>query len=282
MKKVLSILVAVALVLSCCVVAFASDTTLTKEKYVEGILSVVDSSDFYRVMSANNVVVSAIPNDYQLNTDQIYEYLEMLLEDEEGCLSVDNAKSIVDGLKYNNPEALTDEQVEEVKTKIDEWKEANENPGDSGDSGSGDSGSGLPFDIDLSNLGNITDIFSNLGGNIDLSKFLEGAKSGIGQLFDGLKGAGLPDISGLTGLLGSIPGLDMIMGLFGGGGDDGGNGGGSGTTPSPYTPSTNPSGGNSNSQVIPKTADTAPIAAVATLAVVAGVAFVLTRKKNED
>ena len=273
MKKVLSIVVALALALSCCVVAFASDTNCTAGTFAERVGLEITDEEFARVMTENGIDVTSIPLDAPLTTDDIYSYLEMFLAD--GTMTPDSAKNITASL-MNDYGALDADQVNEIDAKVDEWVAANTTPEDPGEEPGSEDPGGLPFD-----LSNITDIFSNLGGNIDLSQFLEGAKSGIGQLFDGLKGAGLPDISGLTGLLGSIPGLDMIMGLFGGGGDDGGNGG-SGTTPSPYTPSTNPSGGNSNSQVIPKTADTAPIAAVATLAVVAGVAFVLTRKKNED
>ena len=287
MKKVLSILVSVALVLSCCIVAFASDTTCTAGELAEYIGWQVTDEEVARVITENNVSIdpSAV-----LTTEQIAQVLEVFLND--GCMTESNARGVIDSIK--NMGKIDDSQVTELNAAVDAWVAAHpaEDPstggeggegGESGGSGDSGSGSGLPFDI-----GDITNIFSNLGGNIDLSQFLEGAKSGIGQLLDGIKGAGLPDLSSITGLLGGLGGggdiLGTIMGLLGMGGDDNGGGNGGSTTPgtNPYTPSTNPSGGNSNSQVIPKTADTAPIAAVAALAAVAGVAFVLTRKKNED
>ena len=98
---------------------------------------------------------------------------------------------------------------------------------------------------------------------------------------EGGEGGGIGDLlSGLTG--GSGGGiLDTILGLFGlgGGGDEGGssNGGSSnsGSSSSNTGSSTSFQGGTA------KTGDYA-VASVAAVAALAGVAFVLTRKKNED
>ena len=280
MKKVLSIVIAIALVLSCCVVAFASDSTLTAGQFAEYVGETVGKDKFAEVMGANNIDVNNIDPAMTLSTEQIYTFLEFFLND--GSMTADQARNCADSFGADFYNQLTDEQVAEIHSSIDAWDTEHNPPetppgDDDGDNkpsgGDEEGGSGLPFDISK-----ITDIFSNIS-NLDLSKFGEGAKSSLAKLFDGIKDAGLPDLSSITSLLSNIPGLDMIMSLIPGmGGDD--NGGGSGTTPgNNTTPGTNT---NSNTAVIPKTADTAPIAAVAALAAVAGVAFVLTRKKNED
>ncbi|MBE6835247.1 MAG: hypothetical protein E7515_03230 [Ruminococcaceae bacterium] len=276
MKKVISIVVAIALALSCCVVAFASDTNCSAATLSE-YLGYVDITpeDIQRVLATNGVTID--DPSANLPSETIAQLVVMFLDD--GCMQPSQAEGLTNSLSADN--FITMDQKNEIDGAVNQWVVDN-TPADQPGEGEGgdDSGEGGGFD-----LGGITDtiknIFSNLG-NFDLGSFGEGAKSGLGQLIDGLSGAGLPDLSSITGLLGGLGGggdiLGTIMGLLGlGGGDDG-----SSTPSTPVTPSTPGTNTNTNTAVIPKTADTAPIAAVATLAVVAGVAFVLTRKKNEE
>ena len=279
MKKVISIVVAIALALSCCVVAFASSTTTTREQLFGYVIAMVGDQEYVATLLAGKELYDP-SMDLSETVDSEYIANVLIACYDDGCLAADGAHSIVDTYLFEGDQTITVDQMNEIDDAIDQFvaeKEAANQSGD--DSGEGDDSSG---GIDL---GGITDtiknIFSNLG-NFDLGSFGEGAKSGLGQLIDGLSGAGLPDLSSITGLLGGLGGggdiLGTIMGLLGLGGDDSGS-----STPStPVTPSTPGTSTNTNTAVIPKTADTAPIAAVATLAVVAGVAFVLTRKKNEE
>jgi len=296
MKKVISILVALALVLSCCSVAvFAAATSAT-------IRNISEKTSSYAAMDlealANYLVAYGLADektdpDAPLDDQDIANILAALVGNGTS-LTLDMANWISEDFKLEGLISADQETAinNEVQNQLDNGTYAK--PAGSGEEGGGEEGGGEEGGGESG--GGIGDILSNLG-NLDISKFTEGAKSALGQLLDGLKGAGI-DLSNISGLLGGLGGIGDLLGGLGGGGDIlstimglfgglfGGGDDGSSTTPSPTpgTPggSTGYQGGTSNTTTIPNTADTAPIVAVASLAVLAGVAFVLTRKKNND
>jgi len=275
MKKVLSILVSVALILSCCsIVAFASDTEVPVGALLEGIMNESGESE---EQIAQSLLAAGIDQslfddpEAKVTTEQMAEIFAALVNDNNVNFSVEAAKNLTGYMVDDG--ILSPEQKEEVDTAVADAEQTE-------DPGAGEEGGGSGFDFSK-----ITDILSNLGDGMDMSSFLDGAKSSLGGLLDGIKGIGLPDLSGLAGILSGIPVIGpMIAGLLPGGNTDN-SGDNNNTNPggnNNIAPSNNNNTFPSNSTTIPNTADTAPIAAVGALAVVAGVAFVLTRKKKED
>lgn len=290
MKKTLSVLLSICLMLAVCIPAFAavdlSSTGETVSKVTDAVAAINDDSDETAVNEAAEKVLDilkkagaktkeeAIDAADQLYNDtvidkKVYNALTDLIRQDSSFEEATQAENdIINDIKniLADDSLSTTDKVSQVAGKL----------------------VGLPMDevkkilddlhaqgtIDDDMYSKISDALNNL--SIDgISNLIPGggegggAGGGIGDLLGGLTGGGGGGI------------LDTILGLFGlgGGGDEGGssNGGSSnsGSSSSNTGSSTSFQGGTA------KTGDYA-VASVAAVAALAGVAFVLTRKKNED
>lgn len=283
MKKTLSVLLSICLMLAVCVPAFAevdlSSTGETVQKVTDTVKSLTDESDESAINEAAEKVLDILKKagaktreEAQGASDQLYNDTvidknvykalnDLIAQDSSFEEATNSTNSIIDEVRaiLEDDSLSTTDKVSKVASKL----------------------AGLPMDevkkilddlhaqgtIDDDMYSKISDAINNL--SIDnISNLIPGGESGggIGDLLGGLTGGGGGGI------------LDTILGLFGmgGGGDEGGssNGGSSSSGSS----SSNTGSSTSFQGKTAKTGDYAA-ASIAAVAALAGVAFVLTRKK---
>lgn len=255
MKKVLSVLLAIAMVLSFSLVAFADDATTICKVTGNDLINAVASekgvsADFLKGIMSGLGKLPAIGDtdlNAEMKSDDITTVLAALVGN--SIITLDQAETVLNGF-VNPAEGETQKLDAATKATIYANVQSKVSSGDY---------------VPPTNT-----------GNKDVDSFIEGAQSAFGKLSDSIKDAIGGSSSGSDALSGIT---DFFSGLFGGGSSTGSSSSSSSTTGSKTSGS---SSSSSSSTKIPSTGDSAPIVSVAVLAGLAGVAFVLTRKKNHD
>lgn len=288
MKKVLSVLIALSLVFTLCLSCFAAPVELKDND------SVLDS-----VEQAIAQIGSTIEDDEGEKEYTKEDAYNDIIEQIKG-LGVANTKEALDVLDQlynfgavNNPEygelkeiIKNDTDLDKDSAKrdiIDQVRDIMED--DSLDiAGKAAAIGQLLLGLPVEQVQDILDTLLDQGV-IDndmynrISDFINNAS--IENITNIFNGGGNSALGGITDLISNLLGM---LGI-GGGSDDSGNGGNSGNngSSSNNSSSNNGSSSNSSSNQVPntKTGDYA-LVSVAGVAVLAGVAFVLTRKKNDN
>lgn len=288
MKKVLSVLIALSLVFTLCLSCFAapvelkdSDSVLDSvEQAIAQIGSTIEDDEGekeYTKEDAYNDIIEQIKGLGVENTKEALDVLDQLYNF--GAVNNPEYGELKEIIK-NDPDLDKDAAKRDI---IDQVRDIMED--DSLDlAGKAEAIGQLLLGLPVEQVQDILDTLLDQGV-IDndmynrISDFINNAS--IENITNIFNGGGNSALGGITDLISNLLGM---LGI-GGGSDDSGNGGNSGNNGSSSNNSSSNNGSSSNysSNQVPntKTGDYA-LVSVAGVAVLAGVAFVLTRKKNDN